>query len=227
MGAPRPGLLAMVAGLALLTAACSGGGASGSPQVASLGNATNSSGTGGGNATRDGTPAGNPTALLDEWAACIRRHGDPNQVDPTIDSSKDIEITMDNVPEGLAGEVHAGTGPCSRYLLAASSALRGGQQAATDNPVQDAKFADCMRANGFPNWPNSVNGQSNFQGTGINPNSPAVNSASNRCDKKVGGGYGTDPGGVIQVQSCNAPPGKQCPSHGPGGLQPAPNSSAG
>jgi hypothetical protein len=27
---------------------------------------------------------GNPTRLVDEWATCMRSHGDPNQVDPTI-----------------------------------------------------------------------------------------------------------------------------------------------
>ena len=74
-------------------------------------------------------PIGNPTLLLDEWAACIRSHGDPNQVDPTIDANKDIEITMRNVSPTLSSAVHGSTGPCSNYLLSAEAALRGGQAA--------------------------------------------------------------------------------------------------
>src|SRR5579863_32477 len=90
----RTGLLAIVAGAALLTAACSGG--SGSPQVASLG--TSSSGGSGGSAATAGSAAtpsqGNPTQLLNGWAACMRRHGDANQIDPTTDTHKVINITI-------------------------------------------------------------------------------------------------------------------------------------
>jgi hypothetical protein len=32
--------------------------------------------------------------LLNEWAACMRKHGDPDQADPTIDPSKVIHITI-------------------------------------------------------------------------------------------------------------------------------------
>ena len=32
-------------------------------------------------------PVGSPTKLLDEWAVCMRSHGDPGQVDPTVDAS--------------------------------------------------------------------------------------------------------------------------------------------
>lgn len=203
--------LAVVAAAAVGLAACSG--SASTPQVAHLGQSSGS-GSGGGNSTTTGS--GNPTQLLDEWAACIRKHGDPNQTDPTIDADRDIEISMESVPESLSSEVHAGGGPCSSYLDEASLALNGGQPQPTDNPVQDDKFVACMRANGFPNWPSFVGGKTSFQGTGIDPDSAAAQKASNTCGKKVGMPDPAAIHGTIQVTSCNPPPGKQCPAGGPG-----------
>lgn len=206
----RGGRLALLVAVAVIgVASCSSG--SSAPQVASLGKSNGGSGSG-----STTTGSGNPTQLLDEWAACIRKHGDPNQTDPTIDADKDIEISMENVPQSLSSEVHAGDGPCSSYLDGASLALNGGQAQPTDNPVQDDKFAACMRANGFPNWPDNVGGKTSFQGTGIDPDSAAAQSASNTCDKKVGMPGSAAIHGTIQVTSCTAPPGKQCPAGGPG-----------
>ena len=233
----RGGWLPVVVTVAVIgLAACGGSGSS--PQVASLGQsngASSGSGSGGGGGGSVTTGSGNPTQLLDEWAACIRKHGDSNQSDPTIDADQDIEISMTNVPKALEDEVHGSTGPCSNYLVAASLALSGGQPQPTDNPVQDEKFAQCMRATGFPNWPDSVNGETNFRGTGIDPNSTAVQNATKACDKKVGepyyGSNSTGPGGVVQVTDCSAPAGMQCPkpgANGPGtGGGPIPGNSGG
>jgi hypothetical protein len=229
---PRTGLLAIVAGTALLTAACSG--SASAPHVASLGT---SSGTGSGSSAATGSSTstvanGNPTQLLDEWAACIRGHGDPNQADPTINADKDIEITMDNVPKPLEDEVHGSTGPCSSYLLAAENTLRGGQPAPSEDSVTAVKEAQCIRASGFPTYPDpSANGETNLNGTGIDANSQALQNATKACDKKLGIPYygnGTAPPGVVQVTGCNAPPGVKCPKGGPGtggGGAPRPASS--
>lgn len=131
----RQGSLAVfVAGAALALTACAG--AAASPQVVSLGK------TGAAGTSAAAQPTGNPTKLLDEWAVCMRSHGDPNQTDPTIDSSNDIEITMTNVSESMARAVHGSTGPCSNYLVAASIALNGGKPLPKDSAAQDAKFAD-------------------------------------------------------------------------------------
>jgi hypothetical protein len=208
--------VAVIVAVAAL-AACSG--SSSAPQVASLGKNNATSGSGGGGGGPVNTGSGNPTQLLDEWAACIRKHGDPSQSDPTIDADKDIEISMTNVPKALEDEIHGSTGPCSNYLVAASLALSGGQPQPTDNPVQDEKFAQCMRADGYPNWPDSVDGETNFRGTGIDPNSAAVQNATKTCDKKVGepyyGSNSTGPAGVVQVTDCSAPAGMQCPTKPP------------
>jgi hypothetical protein len=74
---PRTELFAIVAGIGLPTAACSSG--SSTPQVASL--RTSGSGNSAGNGNGSGSSAapgsaGNATRLVDEWAACMRSHGD-------------------------------------------------------------------------------------------------------------------------------------------------------
>jgi hypothetical protein len=100
MNYPQSGIvMVLVAAGAIGLAACSG---SSSPHVASLGTTT-SLGTGGaGNAATNGDgeggspttrPSRNPTGLLDDWATCMRSHGDPNQVDPTVDADGVIQIT--------------------------------------------------------------------------------------------------------------------------------------
>ncbi len=211
------GLAVLAAAAAIGLAACSGG--SSTPQVASLGNSTGTSANSGGGGSSAATGSGNATQLLDEWTSCIRGHGDPNQADPTVDSNSDIDITMDNVSSTLASEVHGGTGPCSNYLTAASAALRGGQPApqAPSLAVQ-LKYAECMRANGVPKFPDPNGSQDQYIGN-LDPNSPTFENADNVCSKKTGETYyppGKEAPGVIIVTGCNAPPGKQCPAGGPG-----------
>jgi hypothetical protein len=216
------GLAVLVATAALALAAC-GGGATNSPHVASLGTGANAK-KGSPTTTQ---PTGNPTQLLDQWATCIRSHGDPDQVDPTIDSNKDIEITMHNASAALSSEVHGSSGPCSSYLLAAEAALRGGQAAPqAPSASQEAAYVDCMRANGVPNYPDpSANGDTDFEGTGINPNSPTFENADKVCSEKAGTPYyapGTEAPGVVQVTNFNGP--GTPPPGGPGtnGATPVP-----
>ena len=211
------GLAGLAAAAAIGLAACSGG--SSVPQVASLGSSTGTAANSGGGGSSAGTGSGNATQLLDEWTSCIRGHGDPDQADPTVDSNSDIDITMDNVSQTLSNEVHAGTGPCSSYLTAASAALRGGQPApqAPSLAVQ-LKYAECMRANGVPKFPDPNGSQDQYIGN-LDPNSPTFENADKLCSKKTGETYyppGKEAPGVIIVTNCNPPPGKQCPAGGPG-----------
>jgi hypothetical protein len=202
MRSPRTGLLAIVAGAALLTAACSGGASS--PQVASLGT---SSGNGSGSSAT-AAPKGNPTQLLDEWAACMRSHGDPTQADPTIDANKVIHITMpEGFPGGLFGQNGHGTGPgvhCASYLTAAQTALQAGYSP-PKAPSQAAlmKYAECMRANGISDFPDPVGGSLQLnRGAPGELTSPAFQKAVTVCARQTGvhlsGPGGTPPPGTIE-----------------------------
>ena len=193
----RPGALAvLVAAAALALAACSGSG-SGPPQVASLGT---SSGPGTSTSADPGTSAspgsssgstsakiaGNVTPLLNEWAACERSHGDPDQSDPTVSAAGVIyiEVPLNAQP---AGDLHERTGTCSEYVAQAANELKAANPVAPPPDQSELlKYVACMRANGFPNYPYPDGDQTTFNGTGIDPNSPAVVRAGDLCGKKIG-----------------------------------------
>ncbi len=211
----RSGGLAAIAAAATIGLAACGG--SSSPHVASLGNST---GNGGASPTTT-LPKGNPTQLLDDWASCMRSHGDPNQVDPTIDANKVIHITYPpgangNGPDALGGG-NSSNDPCNAYLNAASTALRGGKPQQKPDPAKLEKYAQCMRANGIPDFPDPSGGGLSIQvhpGSDLNPNNPTVQHASKLCSKKAGvPGFATGnaPAGAIQATSGGGPGG------GPGG----------
>jgi hypothetical protein len=209
----RSGGIAALATATLIGLAACGG--SSSPHVASLNNSTgNASGS-----TTTTVPKGNPTQLLDEWASCMRSHGDPNQVDPTVDANKVIHITF---PADASGNGPVGLGkgsndPCGAYLTAASTALRGGKPLQKPDTAKLEKFAQCMRANGIPDFPDPSGDGLSIQthpGSDLNPNNPTFTNASKLCAKKYGVpglGGGAPPAGSIEATAGSGPQG------GPGG----------
>jgi len=215
-----PALAIVVATAAIGLAAC-GGGSPHSPHVASLGTTT----TGGGQASKSTTtaPKGlNATQLMDEWAACMRTGGDPNQTDPTIDQYGVINITMpDGVSAAISSQAHGTTGPCSQYGLEAENVLRAANPVAPPpTQAQLVQYVDCLRTHGVPNYPNSgPNGRTDFNGTGVDPNSPAVENANKICGKQINAPAwwiaGTGPPGDVAVSSAGIGP------NGPGGAHPA------
>jgi hypothetical protein len=203
------GLAALAAAAVIGLAAC---GSSGSPHVASL---SNSGGNNSSGSTTTTLPKGNPTQLLDEWAACRRSHGDPNQVDPTIDANKVIHITFSG--NGPADFGKGSNDPCSAYLTAASTALRGGKPLPKPDPAKLEKFSQCMRAHGVPDFPDPSGGGLSIQshpGSDLNPNNPTFKNAGKLCGKKYGlpvFAGGSPPPGAIEATSSGGPQG------GPGG----------
>jgi hypothetical protein len=185
-------LAVLVAAAALALAACSSG--SSTPQVASLGISTGSgtstdpgtsSGTSGGS-TPATQSASDVTPLLNEWAACERSNGDPDQADPTVDANGVIWIF---VPQGAqpAGDLHELTGPCSQYLAKARNELQAGHQIPPPIPMSETlKYVACMRANGVPDYPYPTGDTTNFIGSGVDPNSPQVQRVNQLCGKKLG-----------------------------------------
>ncbi len=222
------GLAVLVAAAAIGLAACSSG--SSSPQVASLGTSSSSGGNGDGSSTGSGNgngssattgssstrlPKGNPTKLLDEWAACMRSHGDTNQADPTITANKLIDIVDWNLstPGGIYGTNKGGqgnSGPgqfCRAYLTAAQTALQGGQSPKPPSQAELLKFSECMRANGIPDFPDPTAGGGIVMNVGaggdLNPNNRTFQNSSKVCAKKTGvrglPGSGPPPPGTIEI----------------------------
>jgi hypothetical protein len=216
----RPGALAiLVAAAALALAACSGGPST--PQVASLGTSTDpgtsaSPGTGSGGSTPATHPPNDATRLVDEWAACERSHGDPNQADPTIDANGVINII---IPKGAqpAGNLHERTGTCGEYLAAAQNELRAANPVAPPPDQSEyLKYVSCMRANGVPNYPYPTGDTTNFIGSGVDPDSPAVERVNQLCGKKIGAPAwwinGTDTPGSIEVHTAGTNPDPTAPA---------------
>lgn len=195
-------LAAMLAGAPIALAACGGSPSSASSRtVASLPTSTiagTSSGHSGGRTMATVPTGNNPTTLVDEWAACMRGKGDPNQSDPIIDSHGVINITTPPLgksgPLGKSkppGDPDGATGTCSQYLVKAQVELR------VEYPVPDAqgpsedtylRYVYCMRENGVPNFPfpyGPDDSQTNFNGTGVNPDSPQVEKVNDLCGKKL------------------------------------------
>jgi hypothetical protein len=216
----RPGALAILVALAALAlAACSGGPST--PQVASLGTSTDpgtsaSPGTGSGGSTPATHPPNDATRLVDEWAACERSHGDPNQADPTIDATGVIHITIPQQAQPT-GDIHDLTGTCSEYLAAAQNDLRAANPVAPP-PGQSEylKYVSCMRANGVPNYPYPTGDTTNFIGSGVDPDSPAVERVNQLCGKKIGAPAwwinGTDTPGSIEVHTAGTNPDPTAPA---------------
>jgi hypothetical protein len=204
-------------GLAVLAAAAiiglAGCGGSSSPRVASLSNNSGNSGE----STTTTLPKGNATQLLDEWASCMRSHGDPDQVDPTIDANKVIHITYPaNASSGPVGLGKGSNSPCDAYLTAASTALRGGKPPQRPDPAKLEKFSQCMRANGIPDFPDPSGGGLQIQtqpGSDLNPNNATFKNASKLCAKRydLPGLGGTPQPGSIEATAGSGPQG------GPGG----------
>jgi hypothetical protein len=194
--APGRWLPAIVAVASIGLAACGG---TSSPQVARLGNGSGGPATTG-NSTASGS-TGNPTELLDEWAACMRSHGDPGQAGPTIDASKVIHVTIPlDTPKGALDT--PGADSCRSYLTVAGTALRGGPPPAPD-PAKELKFSECMRANGLPGFPDPSSNGLSLNGLG-ELNNPTDQNAAKVCVKKTGvpfPGVGTPPAGSVIVQT--------------------------
>jgi hypothetical protein len=214
----------MVLAAATIGLTACGGGSPGSPHVANLRTSTT---TRVGHASASATTApkgGNATQLMDQWAACTRVNGDPNQTEPTIDQYGGINITIpDGVSETISSEAHGSSGPCSQYELAAENDLRAANPSVGSPPTQAqlVQYTDCMRTHGVSNYPDpGPDGETNFRGTGVNPNSPSVENANKICGKQIDAPAwwiaGTGPPGDVSVQSAGIGP------NGPTGGVPAP-----
>jgi hypothetical protein len=212
---PRARLLAAV-GLAsgVLIAGCGGGGSS--PGVANATSSRTSASSAAAHGTTTSSRSSSATTsskndagrLLVEWASCMRRHGDPDQADPSITSGDVIDIPWNPaIPGGYNGTNKGGqgnSGPgqyCRTDLNAAQTALQGGRQPKPPNPAALVRYSECMRANGVPDFPDpGANGNLVLQGGPSTVNNPIFRRAAKVCTSKTGvslpGQQGPPPGTI-------------------------------
>jgi hypothetical protein len=224
---PMAGFALFIGAGSLVLTACGGG--INAPGVASLRPTTSVVDSHGSShptgSTTSVSASGNPTELMDEWAACMRAHGDPNQTDPVIDQYGVINITMHGATPAISNEVHGSSGPCSQYEVAAENALRASQPVApAPDQAQQVQYAGCMRTHGIPNYPDpGPDGETNFNSIGVDPNSPFFVNANKVCGKEINAPAwwinGTGPPGDVTVTNINGPV--------PSGGIPSPNGKGG
>jgi hypothetical protein len=170
-GWARAGVLAATGvGIALLVAACGGGG---SP-------------TGAGPASGQ-TPYQQALA----YAQCMRSHGEPNFPDPTSQGL----ITFGSV--NIHSSQYLSANKTCQHLLSQGSPLTAAQK--QEHVSQALKFSACMRSHGVPSFPDPLVAQGGkavgFRMSGVDRNSPQFQAAVQACRKFEPGMAGLMAGG--------------------------------
>jgi hypothetical protein len=157
-------LLVVIAALGIVGAGCGGSsGGSGAKPAAS-------------GASADATKA-------EKYSQCMRSHGVPSFPDP-VDGKLSLEVRKGGPLDPSDPQFRSARQACR--ALAPPGALSG----SAPSPQQQSgalKFAQCMRKNGVPNFPDPQNGQTVIGG-GVDPNSPQFQSAIQACQKLIPGG---------------------------------------
>jgi hypothetical protein len=174
--------------VALLAAACQGG--SDEPKVAS--------GKGADAAGATPTTAGGSSDRFQKvvaYSKCMREHGVPKFPDPKPgpNGEPNLQITPDQLGVGQA-QLQAAEQACQSLAPPSSPARQQGQYEAA------LKYADCMRKNGVPDFPDpkrGANGGVILGGSGVNPNSPSFQKAQQACQSimQAPGAAAGSPGG--------------------------------
>ena len=191
--APRIGLLATVAGIALLTAAC--GGSANPPGSANQPGSAMSPRSGassdpGTSATAGGSSTYNKAVA---YAQCMRAHGVPNFPDP-----------LPNGGFGLSPAVTGGTnGQVSPQYQTAEKACTSLSPVGNLSPQQQRqtlnrllKVSACMRSHGYPTFPDPTFGSDGIflHIVGFDRSSPQFQAAFQTCQSALrtgaGGGSG-------------------------------------
>jgi len=158
---PTAALLAVTAGLVLLTAAC------GSPS----GSSVSSSGSG---------AASGPGPGMLAYAQCVRAHGVPSFPDPGADGQEPAST------KNLVSDPHfTAANTACRHLVPGDAS---GQFVAETR--QYVQFAQCVRARGVPKFPDPSTDPDgspvfNLANSGVNVQSPQVQNAALGCQRQL------------------------------------------
>lgn len=111
------------------------------------------------------------------FATCMRSHGVPDYPDPQFTSSGGVQISPgQSNPNSPAFK--SAQSDCRRLLP------NGGQPVGIGGAhakAQEVKFADCMRAQGVPNFPDPSHDGAFDLPAGLNPQSPRFGQAMKAC----------------------------------------------
>jgi hypothetical protein len=158
----------LIAGAGLTACGGGSGGSSNASRSAAAGSG------GGGGSTADSTKAV-------KYAECMRKNGVPEFPDP-VDGKVQLKAKKGSALDPESPQFKAAEQACKAF--APNGAVSGGQA----DPAM-LKFAQCMRKNGVPNFPDPDGGKLIMKSDqGIDPNSPQFKAAQKACQKLMPGG---------------------------------------
>jgi hypothetical protein len=174
--AARPGglptralpVVAVLAGLAVLLAACGGGAPSAS--VAHIGSTTTIAPAAG----SSGLPSsGNAGTQLEKFVSCMRHHGVPNFPDLVMGPNGGaVPVGPVNIDKD-SPTVQAARRACNSILPGGQAPAAAAQPITPKDQVDYIKAAACMRAHGVPDFPDPK-----FSGTNVTfPTPPGMNAS--------------------------------------------------
>ena len=194
---PRVGLLVIVAGIALLTAACSGasagpaGSATSATSAGSASASTSATSTAAASSTSSAVAVGSSTyQRAVAYAQCMRQHGVPDFPDPLTNGGF---VLGPNVTGGTHGQVspqyQAAEGACASLNPVGVLSPQQQQHALS----QLLKLSACMRSHGFKNFPDPTFSSQGIELhiIGFNRSSPQFQSAWRICMTQTGAGGGS------------------------------------
>jgi hypothetical protein len=121
-------------------------------------------------------PSDNPEERVRQWVACMRAEGievpDPEPGDRTGKSALVFEA-----PAGDKAKIGAAIEKCHRYMPDGGQAAR--QPLTAEEIEERRRSAQCMRENGFPDFPDP-NAEGRFE-NGPDKTDPAVRAAMEKC----------------------------------------------
>jgi len=152
----------------------------------------------GGSTAAQNNPADAAKALA--FAKCMRSHGVSNFPDPT---NGELRLQVQKTPNSTSVNGVEVNGPAFQSAMQACRSYlpTGGRPSAAQTAkarAQALAMSRCMRSHGVPNFPDpkfqtAPGGGFGIRigGPGINPNSPAFQSAQKVCGKIFGGAFQT------------------------------------
>jgi hypothetical protein len=164
-------------GLSLLASACGGSTAS---HVARLGSTTDGTPTAPttrpSSAPTSSTGSAHLSAAL-AFARCMRSHGVPNFPDP------DPQGDFPPFHTGVSKQISAAADDACEHLLSSGGTATPGQR--QQKLAFGIKVAECLRAHGYPDFPDPTGLGSQSLPPAIDPNSPQFQTTENNCEKQV------------------------------------------
>lgn len=157
-------VVAMLAGLTVLVAACGGG--------------SGGSGSSGG-ANPSGSASRNNPA---QFAQCMRSHGVPSFPDPDSNGRFTLTVTKGGPLDPNSATYQSALQTCHQYDTNFGSANGSGASSSAA-----LKFAQCMRSHGVTDFPDPQSGGSFTMGGDIQSN-PHFQSAMQACRPQLSGG---------------------------------------